>query len=372
MNKEDKYIFLKEIVKKESAINELLLYTENKFSVRNERTLLLEESYTSAWKQYTKESEQFGVFETLKKYLVQLQFPIQKGISKTDEYIDTTLRGGVKESVSSLLLKQPELVKVEMYCSVFGEVPVITVPNNHDFNSLVCALSSKNEPVELPESMGAAFINGINNWDRIHRLKEDWLKKHPFENWSKHFKEKILPFPSFYKDKIIVLSTKPYSGVGNEKLNISTSDWKSFSLQIRREHECVHLFTLKYYGAMANNMHDEIIADYMGITKVLGQFNKEWLLHFIGLENYPNYRKGARLENYLGKPQLTQEAFNGLKTIMVKVVNSIAEFDAFLGEIKSSKDQLYRVMSLCEIDLITMASSNGVKSLLELYNNKRK
>ena len=302
MNKKDRHTILKAFVQDEKAINELLVYTENKFIPKKDSASLLEkEVYINTWEEYYLESKKIGAFETLKKYIVQLQFPIEKGISKTEAYVNTTLRGKENLSKLELKLKKSSVLKLEIYKSALvGSVPVLIVPNDEDFNSIICALSNKNEPQELPKSMGASFINGINNWDRIQRLKANWLKQNPTGNWSLYFKEHILPKPHLFKDKLMVLTTKVYSAIKSKTIGVSESAWKSSSLVLRREHECAHLFTLKQYGCMANNMHDEIIADYAGITKVVGQFNKEWFLHFVGLENYPKYRKGGRLENYQG------------------------------------------------------------------------
>ncbi|MBL4605178.1 MAG: hypothetical protein JKY02_05835 [Flavobacteriaceae bacterium] len=371
MTEDEKYLFLKGFIQNESAIIELLLYAENKFIPPKKGSSLLEDTYINTWEEYYQESKKIGAFETLKKNIPQLQFPVQKGISKTENYINATLKGKSKLVAPNLILHQSDLIKLELYNSdLIGKVPVIIVPNNDDFNSIVCALSNKNEPQELPKSMGALFISGINNWGRIRQLKTNWLKQNLTGNWHLYFKEQILPKPYLFKDKLMVLSTKEYSGVKNEVIEITEDAWRDSSLIIRREHECAHVFTLKYYGCMANNIHDEIIADYAGITKVLGQFNKEWLLHFMGLENYPDYRKGGRLENYQGQKKLSKEVFEGLKEIVKKVSNTIFEFDNMLGVIKSSTDKLNRIKSICEVDLITMASSIGVQELMIKYNRK--
>ena len=369
MNDEERYLFLKEFIKSVSAVDELLTYTENKFTKIKNDYSLLEDTYINTWEDYCKESKKIGAFETLKKYIVQLQFPIQKGISKSEAYINSTLRGKSNINNSGLVLNQPELIQLDIYKNnMIGKVPVIIVPNDDDFNAIISALSNKNEPQKLPKSMGASFINGINNWDRIHQLKADWLKNNSTGNWSLHFKEHILPKPYLFKDKLMVLSTKAYSGVKSDAIGISKNTLKSSSLIIRREHECAHLFTLKYYGCMGNNIHDEIIADYTGITKVLGQFNEKWFLNFIGLEDYPKYRKGGRLENYQGSKKLSEEAFNGLKTIVKNATNSICKFENVLGKIKSSTDQLNRIKSICEVDLITISSVKGSEKLMEKYN----
>lgn len=373
MSENEKRVFLKELVKNEKVIDELITYTENKFTSKDKTQLPLRNHDNSikTWEKYYQESQEIGCFNTLKKYLVQLQFPVQRGISKTENYRNTTLKGKQKLGEESLVLNQPNHLTLELYENeMIGKIPIILVPNNDDFNTFICALSNKNEPKKLPESMGALFINGLNNWDRIHTLKETWLQKYPFGNWNEKFRKEILPNPQLFKDKLFVLSTKDYSGVKSSEVGVLEKKWKNSSFIIRREHECAHLFTLQKYGCMANNIHDEIIADYAGITKVLGQFNKEWFLHFMGLENYPVYRVGARLQNYKQPLKLSEMAFDVLKTLMKKISDTIYSFDITLGKISTSEDRIHRIETICEVDMITMASRNGYNQLIEKYKEK--
>lgn len=137
-----------------------------------------------------------------------------------------------------------------------------------------------------------------------------------------------MPNPGLYKDKLIILSTKPYSNVLAHRLGLTEEEWAAYSLSIRLEHECTHLYTLNQYGCAFNNLHDELIADYIGVSKTIGTYNKEWMLAFMGLEAHPAYRKGARLENYLGNANLTAERFSQLVSVIKSAIESIACFDA--------------------------------------------
>ena len=373
MNENEKRLFLKQFVKSEKAIDELITYTQNKFTPKKETSYSNDNKFIWSWERYEQESQELGGFNTLKKYLVQLQFPVREGISNTEDYKNVTLKGKQKQSDGFLELNQPNKIYFEVYeCSIVGKIPVIIVPNNEDFNTVICALSNKNEPKVLANSMGALFINGMNNWDRIHRLKSNWLEKNPFGNWNREFKTNILPNPHLFKDRFIILSTKGYSGIHSKIVGLSEEAWQSSSLIIRKEHECAHLFTLQYYGSMANNIHDEIIADYVGITKVLGQFNKDWFLRFMGLENFPKYRQGGRLQNYKVPIELSKDAFDGLKILVKKISKNISNFDEVLGKIKISEDYLNRIKSICETDMITMASNKGLDKLIEAYNSKKR
>lgn len=370
---DEKMKFLESITTDEEVISELITYTKNEFYVTNKSlksNRTSEDIYISAWKNYKKNAEIEGVFKTLKKHLVQLQFPIKKGISLSREYKDATLKGVPTDNMllaSGIVLNDFENLHLEIYECAAGKVPVLIVPNDEDFCSIINAFSHKNEPVNIPYSMGAAMIKGINNWSRINTLKEEWLIKNPFGNWNLEFKKNILPRPYLYKDKLIVLSRKPYSSVSASELKISENDWMEYSIKIRLEHECTHLFTLKYFKHMANNMHDELLADYIGISKALGNYQCDWFLKFIGLENFPEYRHGARLENYLGNPSLSEKAFKVLRTIIKKAVNNLTVFDKKLGTIKSEEDKIRRIASICMLDLISIALPSGAELLLNSY-----
>lgn len=374
MGLHQKRLFLQSFVSNEEAINELIEYAENKFVKHSEEVSITHnEPYIEAWQRYANEAQEHGVFETLQQYFNQLKFPIDKGISKTESYRNATLRGQSVMSESRLQLRHPDWLQLKIFESpLIGKVPVIVVPDQDDFYKLVCVFGHKNEPAEIPQSMGAIFINGIYNWDRIHRLKSSWMQQNPMNpNWVSHFKNKVIPYPALFRDKLMILSAKNYSNVGARKLEISESEWKEASLRIRREHECAHLFTLKYYGCMNNNMHDELVADYAGIVSAKGQYDANWFLHFLGLEDYPKYRKGGRLENYQGAEQMSEAAFDGLKTIIKQATDSVEKFDRSLGKIEDSKDLMNRIKSLCEIDLISIALPSGFDMLYNKYHKNQ-
>ena len=369
MTETEKRLFLDGFVDCKLAVNELLDYCDHKFK-KDYTKENFNEDKSMFWESCLEESKVIGAFNTLKKYFVQLQFPIVKGISKTDDYRNATLKGKPKQTQKTLELKKPNQITFEIYNSLLsGKIPVLIVPDYSDFNQILCAFSNKNEPKDFPVSMGACFINGINNWHKIEGLKKSYLNDNFSGNWAKHFKENVLPNPHLFKDKIIILSSKPYSAVNNKDFNLSEALWTDTSIRIRREHECAHMFTLQYYGHMANNIHDEIVADYAGIVKVLGTFNKNWLLKFMGLEEYPNYRWGGRLQNYQDPCELSDKAFKGLQVLVKRAVNNISEFDLMLEKVKSEEEYIHRIKTICEVDLITMSSKDGINALFEKYKS---
>ena len=371
MKDSKKYQFLKSFINDDKVLEELIKYTNNKFEKTKETSdKKLDEPYIKAWEKYKEESLTKGVFQTLKKYLVQLNFPVEKNISSTEMYKNATLRGKKEFPSKGIQLNNPEQLDLTIYDSeLVGKVPVLVVPNPDDFKSVIRAICYKNEPQPMSDSMGAIFINGINNWNRIEELKEYWKEKSPLENWGSIFKNHVLPNPELYKDKLIILSTKPYSGVKATTVNIPKNKWNDVSVSIRKEHECAHVFTLNNYSSISKNIYDELIADYAGIVSALKKFDKEWMLAFLGLEKYPEYREGGRFQNYLDE-ELSEKAINHLQYITVRAIDSVAKFDTTLGEVTSSNDYVSRIKSLCETDLLTMAMDHGEEELLKNYHKQ--
>lgn len=216
--------------------------------------------------------------------------------------------------------------------------------------------------------MGASIINGLNNWQKIKSLKHNFLLQNSSISWAEEFRKNILPFPYLYKDRLIVLSKKYYSNVSPNELKLTREYWSSTSLKIRLNHECTHLYTLNKYGCASNNLHDELIADYIGMLKAVGGYNKHWMLRFMGLEDYPNYRKGARLENYIQGIEINSYSFSLFTSVIKNSIENIAIFDSVTGSPTSNEDIKHRIQALCEVDLLDMASKNGYNQLLHRYH----
>src|ERR1700728_3691106 len=82
---------------KGAIIDELLRYNTNHF----DQTLVLaprsyplaDEEFVSTWTSYVKNAGSGKVFDFLKTRLVQLNFPIREGISRSEDYRAATKRG---------------------------------------------------------------------------------------------------------------------------------------------------------------------------------------------------------------------------------------------------------------------------------------
>ena len=364
------YNRLKAFSQNEKVISELLNYSRNAFTDSGKAIVLRDfgqEPQTADWERYVEESKTSGVYAVLRKYLVQFQFPILDNISKSEDYRAATLKGKATDNMplaSGLKLVQPDKLRLFIHASLAGKIPVIIANNRDDFQAIIRALTYKNEPKAIPDSMGAAMIKGFNNWDRLRAFRKNWTQHNPGSSLSMTV---LMEHKAFFQDKVIVLSRIPYSNIPAEQLDLGTEEWLEHSLKIRLEHECAHYFTLRYFGCMANNMHDEIIADYIGIISVQGQFEADWFLRFVGLEHYPTFRIGGRMQNYLGQPAISEAAFTSLQKIMVHAARNIERFDKKLGQAFSLAERQSRLLSLCSRNLVEMASNDGVELLLTSF-----
>ncbi len=348
-------------------------YFENNFksSIKNSVTSNVVDFVDTFWEDHlSNDLKGKDAIDFLRLCFPQLNFSIEKNIEETQLYKDVVLRGNfekINDINNNLSLIDINGISLFLYNSFAGDIPVLVIPNKDDFNSIIQVLLYKNNPISLPSSMGASLINGINNWKKINNIKNKWLLQNSHFSWNEEFKTNVLPNKNLYKDGLIILSQKPYSGVSSTSVNIDQEKWLSISLKIRLEHECTHLYTMKRFGIASNNLHDELIADYVGIIKSVGFYNKDWMLAFMGLENSQDYRIGARLENYIKDIKIDSEDFLYLASIIRKAIENIYLFDMKIGKASSNEDLKTRIDTFCELDVLSMASENGHELLLKEY-----
>ena len=359
----------------ESATAELLEYNENPFRQQidsvEEQFPLADEPQVEAWRDYLEEAKQSGIFRTLQNKLVQLQFPIQKGISTSREYLDATRKGRVTARAtdeSGLELHQSAGLQLQLHSTPAGTIPILVTESRQDFVALVRAFSGRNEPQPVPESMGACIVKGLNNWDRIHTLRRRWEDSKgsagSAASWQEEFR-KIIPKKELYQDRFIILSRGPYSAVPADRVGLDEDSWLDRSLTIRRDHECTHYFTLRVLGTMRNNLLDELIADYIGLIGAFGRYRPELALLFLGLEGFPSVRSDGRLHNYRGDPPLSTEAFNVLKQLVVASIQNLARFDgAFAAEGRTAADLAATILVLASATLEDLAAEESADHLL--------
>ncbi len=356
------------------TLHELLLYNTNHFdqdAVLASRTYPLpDEEFISSWIDYAKNAGRGKVFDFLKVRLPQLSFPIREGMSRCEDYVAATKRGeavGSMQTATGLVLEQPCDLSVLIYQTPAGKVPILYTPHRADFVSLVRALTMRNEPAPVPESMGGCIVSGYNNWDRIRAYRARWERDQGREcldsEWDAEFRQ-LISRKQLYQDRFLLLSGGYYSDLSPAALNLSAAEWGEKSLVIRREHECTHYLTRRVFSSMRNHLLDELIADYSGILTAAGRFRADWFLHFMGLENFPAYRSGGRLENYRGEPALSDSAFRILQTIVKSAAESLERFtDRHIDLVSRSDFQPLMLTALSTLTLEELAEDGAQETL---------
>ena len=161
---------------------------------------------------------------------------------------------GAEKAVNSLIcpkrpvaFRSPEMLEIKLYDSSAGKIPIISVWDTDDFEQLVTNVAYKGVRPEHLSETGASFLSNKTT-------------------------------------RFIILSAKPYSNVPACELGLpDEAEWQEKSLLLRRGHECTHYFTKQTYGITNNILHDEIIADFMGIYETFGFYKAEWFLRFMGI-----------------------------------------------------------------------------------------
>ena len=287
---------------------------------------LADDPLIEAWTVYAADARRTTALQALRDRIVQLSFPIRSGISAEDGYRAATLKGVTPDAESPLELEDPDGLTLTLHPSLAGTIPILAVRRRPDFETMVRALTARNEPVPIPRAMGACLINGLNNWDRIATLKKNWETTDPAgrecATWGEEFR-RIIPRTELYKDRLIVLSHGPYSGVEGEEIGIDPDEWDRLSFSIRLEHECVHALSLKLFGAMRHDLLEELIADWVALVKVVDCYRADLARRFLGLESFPDFRAGGRLEVYRGTPPVSDGAFEAMQRLAAGAIETL-------------------------------------------------
>ncbi len=355
-----------------SDLEALLDYNENVFDHANLVFPVEDEPFVEKWRRYATVARQIGAFACLQQKLVQLRFPIREGISQTEAYRQATRRGILPaDGAEALTLEEPARLRIVIHPTAAGHIPLLITDHRADFEALVRALVRRNEPVPVPASMGACMVAGYNNWDRVRAYRQDWEARTGRDSeheWAQEFR-RLIPQKERYQDRFILLSDGPYSAVPAAALDLDEADWRHRSLIIRREHECAHYFTRRVLGSMRNNALDELIADYMGITAAAGRFRADWFLRFMGLEDFPAYRPGGRLENYRGTPPLSDSAFRVLQALVVEAAHTLERFSARHGQsFAQTREKAVTLTTLSRMTLETLAACSADALLAQAWS----
>lgn len=204
---------------------------------------------------------------------------------------------GVEKAINDKLLskrpvdfRSPDTLSIEIYDSFAGKIPVIYARDTQDFEQLVTNIAYKGVRPEGLSTTGASFISGKTT-------------------------------------RFILLSAKPYSNVPATELGLpDEAEWGEKSLILRRGHECTHYFTKQNYGISNNLLHDEIMADFIGMQEAFGFYRAEWFLRFMGIIE----GSGGRLIYYTKElTERVRRAVSGLAEICAYALESWSNTEEF-------------------------------------------
>jgi len=357
---------------------ELERYNENVFQLEGAPGLPLpDEPFVACWEGWAGEASRRGpggAMAVLAEHLPQLRFPIREGMSGTEAYRAATRQGvppATLPAATGLPLARPELVELTLHASPAGRIPVLIVRGRAEFVALVQALGHRNEPHPVPESQGALMLSGYNNWARIADLRREWEARPAAARtggWAAEF-ARLKERRELYQDRFILLSDGPYSAVPAADLGLDEPAWRELSLALRRDHECAHYFTRRLFGAMRNNLLDELIADYAGMVGAIGRFRADWFLRFLGLEDFPRFRPTGRLALYRGEPPLSAGAFRLLQALTREAARNVERFDAALPPgPRSLEERALAITALASLRLDDLAAPEGEETLARAYH----
>jgi len=208
-----------------------------------------------------------------------------------------------------------------------GIVQILHLHNRQDFELFLQIIAHKCTPVKIPPTQGASILDGIINWSRIHRHREEFMARelaagNPSPDWSAEFRL-FTADKSNYKDVLIVLSDGPYSNIPAEKAGLSEAEWLERSYVIRKTHECTHFVCRRLFRDIIDAIWDELVADAVGILAAFGRFDPQMEELFLGITG--SVYTGGRLENYCEGDQVKDLAAAVHETLL----SFIPVFSAF-------------------------------------------
>ena len=347
---------------------ELLRYNDNRFdqetNVGGVRLPLDDEPFVAVWERYRADARMVGDWTVLRRALVQLRFSVESGMSRSPAYRAAVHRlEPVSDAMPPLRLARPDDVRIVIHATPAGRLPVIVASHRNDFVLILQALTMRNEPVPVPDAVGACMVVGYVNVDRVRRLQAQWQATHRGASeaeWRLALRA-LLPRKELYLDRFIVASASPYSGVPADWVGLDAATWRRLSLRIRIEHESVHYLTRRAFGSMQNRLLDELMADYAGIVHACGRYRADWALRFLGLEGFPAYRHGARLERY--RDDLSDGAFRLLQRLVKRAVDNLAAFDASRPDAGRPSARLRTVVALTRLTVEDLAANDAAVRL---------
>jgi hypothetical protein len=328
---------------------------------------LPDEPHVEAWLAYEREARETGATETLKRHFAQFRFPVRAGMSGEDAYRRATRKGlfeAAEPFAPGVTFNSPNDIELAVLPTMGGRVPVVVAADRGDFVTLVRAFTERNEPADVPDTMGACMVRGFNNWSRIGTYRRQWAASVDDADdaaWAEEFR-RLIPRKALYQDRLIILSRGAYSAVDAGAVGLDPDDWLARSLVIRREHECTHYFTYRCLGSLRSHALDELVADFVGLVRAFGRYSADVALLFLGLEHYPDFRPDGRLENYWTRAKLSGDAMPVVRDLVVRAARTLEQVsDAVSPSAQDLAGVARLTYVLSRLSLEELASADGAR-----------
>lgn len=230
----------------------------------------------------------------------QLALPLAEGNRNTQLYRDAVLKG-LPVGLEPDFFGSPADSYVRVTTAV-GEIGILSLGDRRDFEHAYCALANKCEPMEILPSVGAVYLGGLTNWEKIRAHKREYFANGG-PDWPAEFR-RFTADKKNYQDKLILLSGGYYSGISPEQVALPPDQWKEKSLVIRKYHELTHFIYRAVYPEDKDAIRDEVLADYIGIRQAFGHYVPAVARLSLGVEEIPG--PAARIRHYVPEEKLAQ------------------------------------------------------------------
>jgi len=284
------------------------------------------ELFIADWLAATATALRHGTLAALREQIVELHFPVSPGIKTSPSYHRACLDPATpaddlptSAAEDGPVWQAPDGLSLFLHETGVGLLPVIEAAASDDFVTLVRAIGYRNEPVPIPASMGANFVNGYTNRRRFLAVRDAHragaLHQYP-------------PDPALWKDRLLLLSHGPYSSVPAHAFGLNPTDWLDQSRTLRLHHESCHYLVRRLFPRLTFGIQDELVADFAGLVAATGSFRAHSFLTFMGLEAFPHYRPGGRLENYHRNLADHPDAIHAVRHLLVDAAHALETFFA--------------------------------------------
>ena len=200
---------------------------------------------------------------------------------------------------------RPDSIELTIAEHPAGALPVLSIADRDDFLRCYRALGTRGEPIDVPHGVHALYVSGLPNPGRLRALRGAWLEGgNDLAAWPAEMARLAALDRTWFHDRIVLVEPGGYGEVrdGWRRHVASEPAWLDASMAIRIEHEFAHHATHRLFGSHRLHLHDELIADFMGFSKVLGAFDAALFLEALGLPESHGapVPDGARIRHYLG------------------------------------------------------------------------